>query len=419
MGESETRMQGIDTRKIQHFYGRVTRKAAWRDADSEGGRWNASLRDTFILAAAAGPREVGEITQAARPNACGVALSQPSIHQKSKRRIVPHTPSTPAPAPAPAPALGLNLFHFRTCFQRFLPHFVPHAFRKASTLGLDMTASNSKHANGTHDHHEDDDDSHDEELLRAAAQADNQDHHSAPSTSTNSPAPMARSASSQQRGRKPAEPEVDPAVHEQRIDRLKTLLQRSSVYSRLMGEKMEREREARHAAAKKKSAQRAPATAAEPQPAPTVRKTRSGATATEPAAPAPTAERDARRKDNRKRKAEESLTSYLDENDLETAKQQAEEEQANEKSKAQADADAATDADNPNKDASGRRNQPKLVTGAKMREYQLDGLEWLISLYENGLNGILADEMGLGKTLQTISFLAHLREKGVWGPFLL
>jgi len=27
-------------------------------------------------------------------------------------------------------------------------------------------------------------------------------------------------------------------------------------------------------------------------------------------------------------------------------------------------------------------------------------VQWLISLYENGLNGILADEMGLGKTLQ-------------------
>lgn len=27
--------------------------------------------------------------------------------------------------------------------------------------------------------------------------------------------------------------------------------------------------------------------------------------------------------------------------------------------------------------------------------------------------------MGLGKTLQTIAFLAHLREKGVWGPFLI
>nr|GMD42056.1 ISWI chromatin-remodeling complex ATPase CHR11 [Ipomoea batatas] len=38
----------------------------------------------------------------------------------------------------------------------------------------------------------------------------------------------------------------------------------------------------------------------------------------------------------------------------------------------------------------------------KMRDYQLAGLNWLIRLYENGINGILADEMGLGKTLQTI-----------------
>ncbi|KAF2135866.1 uncharacterized protein K452DRAFT_354213 [Aplosporella prunicola CBS 121167] len=63
--------------------------------------------------------------------------------------------------------------------------------------------------------------------------------------------------------------------------------------------------------------------------------------------------------------------------------------------------------------------QPKLVTGGTMRSYQLEGLEWLTSLYENGLNGILADEMGLGKTIQTISFLAFLREKGVYGPFLI
>ncbi|KAJ2756691.1 putative ATPase, partial [Coemansia nantahalensis] len=37
----------------------------------------------------------------------------------------------------------------------------------------------------------------------------------------------------------------------------------------------------------------------------------------------------------------------------------------------------------------------------------------------NGLNGILADEMGLGKTLQTIAFLSFLRERQVWGPFLI
>ncbi|KAK4553752.1 putative ATPase [Recurvomyces mirabilis] len=63
--------------------------------------------------------------------------------------------------------------------------------------------------------------------------------------------------------------------------------------------------------------------------------------------------------------------------------------------------------------------QPDMVTGGLMRTYQLEGLEWLISLYENGLNGILADEMGLGKTIQTISFIAFLREKGINGPFLI
>lgn len=63
--------------------------------------------------------------------------------------------------------------------------------------------------------------------------------------------------------------------------------------------------------------------------------------------------------------------------------------------------------------------QPSLVTGATMREYQLEGTEWLITLYENGLNGILADEMGLGKTLQCIGLLAFLYEQGIKGPFLV
>lgn len=30
----------------------------------------------------------------------------------------------------------------------------------------------------------------------------------------------------------------------------------------------------------------------------------------------------------------------------------------------------------------------------------MNGLRWLVSLYNNQLNGILADEMGLGKTVQ-------------------
>ena len=55
-----------------------------------------------------------------------------------------------------------------------------------------------------------------------------------------------------------------------------------------------------------------------------------------------------------------------------------------------------------------------------MRDYQIQGLNWLVSLYENGINGILADEMGLGKTLQTISFLGYLRYiAGKSGPHLV
>ncbi|ODV73463.1 DNA translocase CYBJADRAFT_150529 [Cyberlindnera jadinii NRRL Y-1542] len=62
---------------------------------------------------------------------------------------------------------------------------------------------------------------------------------------------------------------------------------------------------------------------------------------------------------------------------------------------------------------------PSYVQG-KLREYQIQGLNWLISLHENSLSGILADEMGLGKTLQTISFLGYLRYyKNIDGPFIV
>ncbi|KAG4180361.1 hypothetical protein ERO13_A10G161000v2 [Gossypium hirsutum] len=63
--------------------------------------------------------------------------------------------------------------------------------------------------------------------------------------------------------------------------------------------------------------------------------------------------------------------------------------------------------------------QPSCIQG-KMRDYQLAGLNWLIRLYENGINGILADEMGLGKTLQTISLMGYLHEyRGITGPHMV
>ena len=52
---------------------------------------------------------------------------------------------------------------------------------------------------------------------------------------------------------------------------------------------------------------------------------------------------------------------------------------------------------------------PPFIKNGQMRPYQLHGLNWLISLYERGINGILADEMGLGKTLQSISMLGYLK----------
>ena len=39
--------------------------------------------------------------------------------------------------------------------------------------------------------------------------------------------------------------------------------------------------------------------------------------------------------------------------------------------------------------------QPSILVGGDLKEYQLTGLQWLVSLYNNKLNGILADEMGL------------------------
>lgn len=87
--------------------------------------------------------------------------------------------------------------------------------------------------------------------------------------------------------------------------------------------------------------------------------------------------------------------------------------------------------------------QPTTIVGGTLRSYQLEGLNWLIRLNENYVNGILADEMGLGtpiveptfphrlcifneylwstgKTLQTISLLAYICEStGVAGPHIV
>lgn len=66
------------------------------------------------------------------------------------------------------------------------------------------------------------------------------------------------------------------------------------------------------------------------------------------------------------------------------------------------------------------RESPAFIKNGEMRDYQISGLNWLVSLHENGISGILADEMGLGKTLQTIAFLGYLRHiRDIKGPHLI
>jgi SWI/SNF-related matrix-associated actin-dependent regulator of chromatin subfamily A member 5 len=64
--------------------------------------------------------------------------------------------------------------------------------------------------------------------------------------------------------------------------------------------------------------------------------------------------------------------------------------------------------------------QPSILTGTTLRYYQLEGLNWMIKLFNNGISGILADEMGLGKTIQSISMLCFLKEfMGIDGKHLI
>jgi SWI/SNF-related matrix-associated actin-dependent regulator of chromatin subfamily A protein 1 len=64
--------------------------------------------------------------------------------------------------------------------------------------------------------------------------------------------------------------------------------------------------------------------------------------------------------------------------------------------------------------------QPSVLQNGTLREYQLEGLNWLVKLYANGISGILADEMGLGKTVQTVAMIGYLTEfKDAPGPHMV
>ncbi|KAH8584872.1 CHD3 with 2x chromodomains plus SNF2 Atpase [Cryptosporidium sp. chipmunk genotype I] len=55
-----------------------------------------------------------------------------------------------------------------------------------------------------------------------------------------------------------------------------------------------------------------------------------------------------------------------------------------------------------------------------LRDYQIYGLNWMISRFKKNVNVLLADEMGLGKTVQTISVIGHcLYMEKIVAPFLV
>lgn len=69
------------------------------------------------------------------------------------------------------------------------------------------------------------------------------------------------------------------------------------------------------------------------------------------------------------------------------------------------------------------KEQPEFLgnaeTGLCLRDYQMDGLNWLYNTWCKDNSVILADEMGLGKTIQTICFLYNLfKTHSLFGPYL-
>ncbi|XP_018007087.1 chromodomain-helicase-DNA-binding protein 1 isoform X2 [Hyalella azteca] len=71
------------------------------------------------------------------------------------------------------------------------------------------------------------------------------------------------------------------------------------------------------------------------------------------------------------------------------------------------------------------KEQPDFLGGSsdkhlELRDYQMQGLNWLVHAWCKHNSVILADEMGLGKTIQAISFLSYLfHTHSMYGPYLL
>ncbi|CAB5387945.1 unnamed protein product [Rhizophagus irregularis] len=230
--------------------------------------------------------------------------------------------------------------------------------------------------------------------------------------------------------------DYDALVDKQRVQRLKFLLEKSSLYAQFLANKMERQQqeqreraqveESKRANAKEKAKVKQEKIAA----GPTRKSTRVNTKITAVASSSSTTKQPAKKKDgnNKKRKANDAdynIADYVETNELSKRRKNSESKSTLVKDikkeqfvEEEAALSNAIKQDDDIKKLIPAR-QPSLVTGGILRDYQLTGVEWLVSLYDNGLNGILADEMGLGKTLQTIAFFAYLWERQIYGPFLI
>jgi ATP-dependent DNA helicase len=181
---------------------------------------------------------------------------------------------------------------------------------------------------------------------------------------------------------------VDPEAQASQ-QRLKFLLEKSSIYAKLVGDRMERQRQQK-AKQEQKAATRKEnkevRNAADEGMAKKTRSTRANQAAAASAVKEEVAEEKPSVKRRRTTRGKAVPVTPV------------EPESAVKEETSPADP-APTDAQNATAqtDKIYMGKQPSLITGATLRDYQLAGVQWMVSLYENGLNGILADEMGLGK----------------------
>lgn len=181
---------------------------------------------------------------------------------------------------------------------------------------------------------------------------------------------------------------VHPTGPKESYRRLQVLLNKSNIYAELILSRMKQDRE--KAATRLKKAQEKEA-------------------AKQKTEEAKQSESVSARRTCKRKTAEESMADFFDEKDLKIKHRQYLEEKHQ----------VAPEPVVLCSDKVAFECDLRYFTGGTLRDYQIEGLCWLKTQYEQGINGILADEMGLGKTIQCIALFAHFYAKGVPGPFLV